>query len=249
MNYTNSPGYATHPGTGQRMHDEAQPLPTVWGEADANMLIWSCMEIVKAAGVTPAAFDADTPSTYQRLLQAVRAMGGPVGEVCVGYWATAPRGYLEAAGQTVSRSSYPALWAHAQTLGPATDAAWLAAGPEGRTVFADGDGSTTFRLPDLRGMFVRGWDHGRGLDAGRALASHQDSANRLHGHPFRTATGNANTDGGGGIAMEVDGTVEEQPPYTGAPGVVSQAPSTLIGGDGEVEARPRNVALLVAIKF
>ena len=27
-----------------------------------------------------------------------------------------------------------------------------------------GDGITTFKLPDLRGEFVRGWDHGRGLD-------------------------------------------------------------------------------------
>lgn len=32
------------------------------------------------------------------------------------------------------------------------------------------------RLPDTRGEFVRGWDHGRGVDAGRGLGTWQDQA-------------------------------------------------------------------------
>jgi phage-related tail fiber protein len=30
------------------------------------------------------------------------------------------------------------------------------------------------RLPDLRGEFIRGWDDGRGVDAGRGLLSFQE---------------------------------------------------------------------------
>lgn len=39
-----------------------------------------------------------------------------------------------------------------------------------------GDGKTTFRLPDYRGVVRRGWDHGRGLDSGRAFGSYQEDA-------------------------------------------------------------------------
>lgn len=35
-----------------------------------------------------------------------------------------------------------------------------------------------FRLPESRGEFMRGWDHGRGVDAGREIGSHQGDAIR-----------------------------------------------------------------------
>ncbi|HEL8058941.1 TPA: phage tail protein [Escherichia coli] len=38
------------------------------------------------------------------------------------------------------------------------------------------------KLPDLRGEFIRGWDDGRGLDAGRALLSLQDDSFEAHRH-------------------------------------------------------------------
>ncbi|MCT6334668.1 phage tail protein [Escherichia coli] len=40
----------------------------------------------------------------------------------------------------------------------------------------------TNKLPDLRGEFIRGWDDGRGLDAGRALLSRQDDSFEAHRH-------------------------------------------------------------------
>ena len=40
----------------------------------------------------------------------------------------------------------------------------------------------TNKLPDLRGEFIRGWDDGRGLDAGRALLSLQDDSFEAHRH-------------------------------------------------------------------
>ena len=59
-----------------------------------------------------------------------------------------PQGWLVCNGQAFNKSLYPELG----------------------KVYPSG------RLPDLRGVFIRGADNGRGLDAGRALGSYQDDA-------------------------------------------------------------------------
>lgn len=74
MDYTLSPNYVTHGGTGNRMHEADQPLPTVVGERDMNSVLWSLMEVVKAAGLTGIQFDPAVPASYQRLLQALNAL-------------------------------------------------------------------------------------------------------------------------------------------------------------------------------
>lgn len=75
-------------------------------------------------------------------------IGFPVGQV-------AP-GFLELDGSVKSAAAYPDL---ATFLGG---------------VFNKGDeGAGNFRLPESRGEFLRGWDHGRGIDAGRAIGSYQ----------------------------------------------------------------------------
>lgn len=58
----------------------------------------------------------------------------------------APIGWLECDGQAVNRTDYPNLFLQIGTL------------------FGAGNGTTTFNLPDLRGEFIRGWDHGKGTD-------------------------------------------------------------------------------------
>lgn len=73
----------------------------------------------------------------------------PIGST-IEYWgATPPDGYLFAAGQAISRSTYAALFA---ILG---------------TTFGSGDGSTTFNLPDCRGRVSAGRDDMNGSAAGR----------------------------------------------------------------------------------
>jgi microcystin-dependent protein len=52
---------------------------------------------------------------------------------------TAPAGWLECSGTAVSRTTYSGLFTAIGTL------------------YGAGDGSTTFNLPDARGMFLRGW--------------------------------------------------------------------------------------------
>lgn len=65
MDYTQSPEFVTHAGTGNRMHAQNQAVPTVVSDKDLNAVNWSLMELVKAAGLAGQQFDPGTPATYQ----------------------------------------------------------------------------------------------------------------------------------------------------------------------------------------
>lgn len=41
------------------------------------------------------------------------------------------------------------------------------------------------QLPDMRGEFIRGWDNGRGVDAGRGMLSVQSDEIKSHNHKFK----------------------------------------------------------------
>lgn len=83
-------------------------------------------------------------------------VGFPTGCGLIWYADTPPTGFLECDGSAISRTTYANLFA---IVG---------------TVWGTGDGSTTFNLPETRGEFLRGWDHLRGIDSGRAFASWQN---------------------------------------------------------------------------
>ena len=83
----------------------------------------------------------------------------------------APTGWLKCNGAAVSRTTFAQLFA------------WLG------THYGAGDGSTTFNLPDMRGLFPRGWDDGRGLDPGRAFGVYQDMMIHSHAHGASAAAG------------------------------------------------------------
>ncbi|MBR8114439.1 phage tail protein [Burkholderia cenocepacia] len=93
---------------------------------------------------------------------------------------TARAGFLKLNGAVVRRSDYPALWAYAQASGAlVAESAWSS---NNWGCFSTGDGATTFRLPDLRGEFLRCWDDARGADSNRGIGTYQGSQNIWHGH-------------------------------------------------------------------
>lgn len=179
------------------------------------------MEIVNAirgAGLTPSGDD------LTQLFQAIQALiaaefsGGqttievPPGNISPYAGNAAPTGWLKCNGQLVSRETYSALFG-------AIGTAWGA-----------GDGATTFRLPDLRGEFIRGWDDGRGIDPGREFASYQADEFKAHTHTHQQ--------------IEIIGNGERD--NNAQAGVNFIGANT--GSTGGSETRPRNLALLYIIK-
>jgi microcystin-dependent protein len=141
----------------------------------------------------------------------------PTGSIIMYGAATAPAGWLECNGDAVSRTTYSALFS---VIG---------------TTYGSGDGTTTFNLPDLRGEFIRGWDHGRGVDKNRIFGSTQEDEIKSHNHSLRY------TDywqaGGSGSAPSYQSNVSEY-----------RISTNTIQNTGGTETRPRNVALIYIIK-
>jgi len=143
--------------------------------------------------------------------------GSVTGTVIWSSASTAPIGYVVCNGAAVSRTTYSNLFA---VIG---------------TTYGNGDGSTTFNLPDLRGEFIRGWDAGRGVDPGRVFGSSQLDDFESHTHDTTYAYG-----------FDFGSTGRAA---GGANSVQTYNTSQAINATGGTETRPRNVALLPCIKF
>ena len=151
----------------------------------------------------------------------------PVGTVVPYFGATAPQGWLLCDGAEISRTAYADLFA---AIG---------------TSCGSGNGSSTFYLPDLRGMFLRGVDGNANIDPDKnsrsaqnfggntgnnvgslqndTLASHSHSQNLMtnSGGTFKTSSGS------GSEAQNADTT----------------------GNTGGTETRPVNVYVNFIIKY
>lgn len=128
-----------------------------------------------------------------------------------------PSGFLKADGSEVYRQDYPDLFS---AIG---------------VRFGSGDGVSTFKLPDLRGEFIRSLDNGRGVDAGRELGNVQMDEFKSHYHGFLDRPN-----------MRLESGV-----YTWTPQVMEVAEQDSISTTraGGSETRPRNIALLACIKI
>ncbi len=87
-----------------------------------------------------------------------------VGSVTAFAMTTPPEGWLTCNGAAVSRTNYARLF---EKIG---------------TTFGEGDGEITFNLPDLRGVFIRGWDTDNRFDLERKFGSYQDDQMQSHIH-------------------------------------------------------------------
>ncbi|WP_244142444.1 phage tail protein [Pseudomonas allokribbensis] len=150
------------------------------------------------------------------LVKEVSRLGSavPVGAVMAFPTGIVPPGFLELDGSVQTIATYPDL---ATYLG---------------TTYNKGDeGTGNFRLPDSRGEFLRGWDHGRGVDAGRNVGTAQADMLKAHNHSI-SSTGNEMVQGNAsGLAV-----------------TNWRASQGVTGSAGGTETRPRNVAVMWCIK-
>ncbi|MFK3642358.1 phage tail-collar fiber domain-containing protein [Pseudomonas protegens] len=176
------------------------------------------------AGVNPSTLagygitDTYTKPEIEALV--AQASSLPVGSIVAFPNASVPPGFLEIDGSVKSIAAYPDL------------AAYLGSS------FNKGDeGAGNFRLPESRGEFLRGWDHGRGVDAGRAIGSWQDSDNKAHTHGSTAGPGwkflSSDAIGGAGLSG-------------GSGSRVSYTAEVAVSGGSE--ARSRNLSVMWCIK-
>lgn len=91
-------------------------------------------------------------------------------------------------------------------------------------------------LTEARGEFLRIWDDGRGVDAGRGLLSAQGHTYQSHSHRLLMSAGSAGTGNVIGIDSSLNGTLTYNINQPG--GGQIQA----IENAGDTETRPRNIA-------
>jgi Phage Tail Collar Domain/Major tropism determinant N-terminal domain len=150
----------------------------------------------------------------------------PVGTIIAFGSTTPPTGYLECNGVAVSRNLYADLF---RVIGIS---------------FGAGDGSNTFNIPDLRGQFLRGWDHGRALDPARAFGSSQTDGIKDHVHRPLTVSG-YNDDS----AAHAGGLSKAGTGYNDATAHSGPMYSTGSYPAASTETRPTNVAVTYCIKY
>jgi microcystin-dependent protein len=195
---------------------------------------------------------ADQQITLAKLVTTIQQALLPAGAVQAFAMNAAPPGWLAADGSTVSRTTYSALWA---ALGTTS------------SPYGQGDGSTTFNLPDLRASFVRGAGSDGvatagsfGVKQGDAYASHNHTiTDPGHGHAITDPGHNHDYSigsfaGGGKAGGSVYTPLQS---YAGAvtggrgTGITINGNTTgiTIAASGSTETRPRNIAMLYCIKF
>lgn len=212
--------FTADPNTGVR-RPAGDQLALVCGGADVATASSTGLSVSTA----PTVGDNLTNKTYVDAQVATAVARTPVGSVVMHAASTAPTGWLECSGAAVSRTDYAALFT---AIG---------------TTWGVGDGSTTFNLPDLRGEFVRGWDHGRGIDTGRAFASAQTVQTN------RPTTMRSGVDSAADFDSVTIPESGESPEFdTGGNALVGAVTRTIAITMSGSETRPRNIALMYIIK-
>jgi len=167
---------------------------------------------VSAGGITSNELASNSVTT-EKLTSAIANSLVPSGAVMAFAMNGAPTGWLAANGSAVSRTTYSALWT---ALGTTS------------SPYGQGDGSTTFNLPDLRGYFVRGSGTNSDGTASGTFGAKQEDAFKAHTHTVDNIVLVGGYQGSGG-------------------GLVGRS-SANSGSTGGTETRPKNIAMLYCIK-
>ena len=127
----------------------------------------------------PAGDKSDLAASTAFVVSAL--MQSHVGQIVFEPRASVRTGHLKCNGALVNRSDYPELWTYAEASGALVSEADWQSGQWG--CFSVGDDVSTFRIPELRGEFIRCWADGRNdIDPDRHIGSHQGSQNLSHVH-------------------------------------------------------------------
>ena len=134
-------------------------VPTSFASKSSTMTIDSDINMNTYKLTVPTPIDNAQAANKQYVdITVSNVIGTPIG--CIMIWNTTniPTNWLECNGQTVNQGLYPQLYTIMTTV------------------------------PDLRGVFVRGYDNGKGTDPNRTLGSLQAHAYQSHTHQVTGST-------------------------------------------------------------
>lgn len=131
---------------------DGEPIASDGGISDALPVSSYIETLLDDTDAAAARTTLDAVSQSELVAAKAEAIATSVltGEIKMYSGSAAPSGYLLCDGTAVSRTTYATLY------GVVGDR------------FGQGNGSTTFNLPDMRGRFARGWDNGVGRDPDKA---------------------------------------------------------------------------------
>lgn len=175
----------------------------------------------------------------------------PIGTIISFGSSTIPANYLECNGDAKSTASFADLYSIIQNSDPSSSYGYLCDSFGNRN-----SSGTFFKLPDLRGEFLRGWDHSRGIDSSRIFGTLQTASLGTHYHGMGAFTAPTNDDVNIILRSWNDGNNYTARLVTGNSGgnptTTLNNPSDAIGTTGPInvgDARPRNIAIIYCIKY
>jgi phage-related tail fiber protein len=188
--------------------------------------------VIEQAGITLKTALSETRTQLKQALDVLYKTSIPVGAIFTFPVSIVPSGYLELDGSAKSKVTYPELYAFLK---------------DGGATCIYGEAGGNFTLPDFRGRFLRGWDHGAGLDpnaaartdrgdgtGGDVVGTKQADAFKSHEHALLYE----NTGSAGGALVTVLET-------SASPGILANK-ALATGGN---ETRPVNINVLWCIKY
>lgn len=194
------------------------------------------------------AANGEDPQDYVTLAQVQSLLAStaqvPTGAIIAFTGSVIPAAWIEANGQSLSRTTYASFWTWVQTSGNL--AATQAAKTHGQ--YGPGDGSTTFTVPNLyadSGYFIRP------ISSGRGIGTAQADEIKLHNHGGSVgAAGGHRHDAPASLGAPMEGNNNPTGNYAAPGGVTSDVPDHVhaIPPQGGPETRPKNIAYPVIIK-
>lgn len=152
--------------------------------------------------------------------------GAPVGASMLWFTETPPTGWVELNGASLSRTTYADLFAVLGTRYGTVDA-------------------NHFTLPDMRGYFPRGWDHGRGIDPNKATRTDRGDGT------VGDAVGTKQAEGVLSHRHTAGNATTFQDEMYGDKGLVGngKGAATYTGYYGGNETRPININVMFIMKY
>lgn len=195
-------------------------LTVARGQQGTTALTWP------AGSIAAQLITAGDLTAFLQQAQLPAVITPPIGSIMHWITPTAPTGWLFCDGSSVLQSAYPLLYA--------------VCGTTFGTVL-----SGYFKIPDLRGLFLRGWNNtGTGYDPSRTFASIQTDDFKAHTHTINTHNGGNDQYGWvpyGGSGAQQGGSIGGGGGRWFLDGITALS-------TGGTETRPVNMALMPIIR-